>query len=139
MTDKSSLQKTQKRYSSKSIPEEVQFGIRARLKFSRVIRGIKTDDMKNKNVISPWTIGQYENRDLSSVKLVTLYQLSEYYKIPFSEFINYIIGHDDSSMFELNRLEREVAVCMREMSEQNLKLFMSIANTFAKANESSLG
>lgn len=94
------------------IPEKVQEPMRNRLRMLRETLGILKVQV---NAISEGTIGSYETKDLSSMKLGDLWALGREYGWTFSEFLVYLIGNDETELLEEARNIKRVSVYLRSM------------------------
>lgn len=128
----------------KVLPQEIQEPIRERLRLLRLSRSRQMSDLDPEvHLIAPSTLGNYENHDISSLKLYHLYGLARWLDINFLELVAYLFDADSNDTLIANRQtnsERMIRL-MSYLSEGDQKMACDMVDAvvesrgrFAKQN-----
>lgn len=101
--------------TSHPIPDEVQAGIRERIKLARVSLGIPVNQVQS---ITPGTVNHYENYDISAMKVGVLYDLAREYGFTLEDFTAYLFGGAvDQGPTEEARQVKRMGIYLRTLPE----------------------
>lgn len=120
----------------KEIPREIQEPIRERLRLLRLSRGRQQVDLDQSiHLIAPTTLANFENHDISTIRLYHLYGLAKFLDINFLELIAYLFDVESNDTLLATRQTNtdRMSRLLGYLSEDDQKLALTLVDAVVES------